>query len=144
MYIGSGVNPICKCVLCICMYIRIHDSWPLLLPVPSGSPEVVSFTPHENHPVLTLSWTPPEESALNGPLSGISYQVRYGMLGNLTTEVAISSSQTSGSGVQQYVLTNLEYGTTYAAQVAAVSSNGTGPWSNAITQVTVTISKCMM
>lgn len=123
-------------------YQNTRQLVPVLLPVPSGSPEIVSFTPDENLPVLTLSWTPPEEGTLNGPLSGISYRVRYGVLGRVATVVAVSSSQTSGSSVQQYVMRNLEYGSTYVAQVAAESSNGTGPYSTTITQTTVTISKC--
>lgn len=114
---------------------------PVIHPVPSGSPSIVSFTADENRPILTLSWTPPAESSLNGPLSGISYRVRYGVLGKVATEVHANSSGMGGSGVQQYILSGLEYGTTYFAQVAAESSNGTGPYSTSSTQTTVTISK---
>ena len=81
------------------------------------------------------------ESSLNGPLSGISYRVRYGVLGKRATEIHVNSSGTSGSSVQQYTLRNLEYGAAYFVQVAAESSNGTGPYSTTFTETTITISE---
>lgn len=116
-----------------------HD--PALHSVPSGSPNIVSVTADENQAILTLSWTPPAESSLNGPLSGISYRIRYGVLGEQATELHVNSTRTSGSGIQQHILRNLEHGTTYFAQVAAKSSNGTGPYSTTVTETTVSIRK---
>ena len=123
------------------VYKVLRTHVPLVHPVPRGAPGIVSFTADENQPILTLSWTPPAQSSLNGPLSGINYRVRYGVVGEGATEVRANSSRMDGSGVQQYILSGLEYGTTYFAQVAAASSNGTGPYSTTITQTTVTISK---
>ena len=114
---------------------------PALHSVPSGSPSIVSLTADENQAILTLSWTPPAENSLNGPLSGISYRIRYGVLGEQATELHVNSTSTSGSSIQQHVLSNLEYGTTYFAQVAAESSNGTGPYSTAFTKTTVSTSE---
>ena len=114
---------------------------PALHSVPSGSPSIVSFTADENQAILTLSWTPPVENSLNGPLTGISYRIRYGVVGEQATELHVNSTRTSGSSIQQHVLRNLEYGTTYFALVAAESSNGTGPYSITFTTTTVTSSE---
>ena len=73
---------------------------------------------------LNISWLPPEEIGRNGPITG--YEIQYIMVGSNET---MTESVTSRN---MYILTELFAFVNYSIEVAAVTINGTGPYSNPI------------
>ena len=73
---------------------------------------------------LNISWLPPEEIGQNGPITG--YEIQY---------IMVRSNETMTESVtnrNMHILTELFAFVIYSIEVAAVTINGTGPYSNPI------------
>ena len=81
---------------------------------------------------LTVSWTAVSDE------SGITYTVRYSTSGGTTTEPPSGTSTESGIAGTSTKLSGLTQGTMYYIWVAAVSSDGQGPYSTRVSQTTFT------
>ena len=71
---------------------------------------------------LRVTWQQPPEIDHNGPLTG--YQIRYGQVGTSTSTVSAGSTSYTLTGLTPYVR--------YTVQVAAVNSDGIGPFSSSL------------
>ncbi|MGR3914825.1 MAG: fibronectin type III domain-containing protein [Gammaproteobacteria bacterium] len=88
---------------------------------------------------ISLAWSPPAD---DGGADLIAYRVRWadaadasptylnpGRPGARADGFVVPEGLPAGRLVRQYLITNLDNGTTYNAQVAAVNSSGIGDWS---------------
>ena len=89
--------------------------------VPSSPPRDVTVESH-NPASLMLSWRPPPQRERNGPIIG--YVVQYTRVGSNDT---ISVNVTSGS---THTISGLVAYVNYSVIVAAMTVNGTGPFSD--------------
>ena len=83
----------------------------------------------DGSPFLEVSWT-----AVSG--SGIIYTVRYSTSSGTTTEPPSEASTISGITGTSTTLSGLTQGTVYYIWVAAVSSDGQGPYSTRVSRTT--------
>ena len=74
---------------------------------------------------LQILWQPPSEVNQNGPLTG--YMIQYTRSGIIINEVVTSGLTYAISGLVPFV--------NYSVRVAAMTINGTGPFSAEIMQV---------
>ena len=102
---------------CIILYIDISIA-------PSSPPQSVTVMAVDPSS-LRVTWQQPPEIDHNGPLTG--YQIRYGQVGRSTSTVSTSSTSYTLTGLTTYVQ--------YTVQVAAVNSDGTGPFSSSLTSL---------
>ena len=79
---------------------------------------------------VTVQWIAIDCANHNGDIT--SYSVRHAVAGDGTTQVVSLTGTTS----TEYVITNLTASTTYVIEVAAVNSEGTGPYSDPLNQLT--------
>ena len=76
---------------------------------------------------LELSWQPPPEIDQNGPITG--YEIQYtNVESNVTMNEIISSGNT-------YAITELLPFDNYSVVMAAITINGTGPFSTPVTEL---------
>ena len=88
--------------------------------VPSSPP--VNVTVMSAHPgSLDLSWQPPPEIDQNGPITG--YEIQYTRVGSTGTMDEVISSR------NMYTITELLPFVNYSVIMAAITVNGTGPFS---------------
>ena len=93
--------------------------------VPSSPPQNVIVS-SVNPASLNVSWQPPLEIDLNGPITG--YVIQYTRVGSsdmMSVNVTSGTTQTI-SGLAAYV--------NYSVTVAAMTLNGTGPFSNPVVE----------
>jgi len=90
---------------------------------PPQSVVVTDFDPSS----LEVSWQPPPEADHNGVITG--YVIQYTRVGTSDT---MSVTITSGT---THTISGLVAFVEYSVEVAAMTVNGTGPFSNAIVQV---------
>ena len=83
-----------------------------------------------NCSTIAVHWGAVDCIHRNGDITG--YTVRYGVHGNGSTQTVI----VSGGGSTQTIISGLTPSTNYSIEVAAVSSVGTGVYSNNIFQLT--------
>ena len=111
------------------VHIHFIYSEPLTHAAPSAPPtsvgvsEVTSFS-------ITVQWGPVDCIHRNGNIRGYSIQYGEKRSGNKQT------LSVSGGDVTKATISGLNFSTTYSIQVAAVTSAGTGPYSDAITNET--------
>lgn len=96
----------------------------LFLIVPDGPPRDIRLI-DTDPAMLTVRYIPPEPSLRNGDITG--YKLRY-------TRVESGESKTKNISrrARQTVITGLEAYTMYSVALAAVTINGTGPFSDAV------------
>ena len=96
--------------------------------VPSAPPTSVT-TPVVTNSDINVQWAPVNCIEQNGDITG--YWVRYGVQdsGEVDKTVAMRTGNSSGG---MYEITGLRQSTTYSIEVAAVNSNGTGPYSTPV------------
>ncbi|KAJ6643801.1 Neogenin [Pseudolycoriella hygida] len=70
---------------------------------------------------ITMRWEPPPEEEQNGPITG--YKIRYRKQKQKTVQVA-----TSPANARRYELTDLDRMGAYQVKIAAMTINGTGPF----------------
>ena len=103
------------------------------MPSPTPPPRVKDVTVtrgvSDGSPSLTVSWT-----AVSG--FGITYTVRYSTSSGTTTEPPSGASTMSGVTGTSTTLSGLTQGTMYYIWVAAVSSDGKGPYSTRVSETT--------
>ena len=92
-----------------------------MLTVPSSSPHNITVT-SINSASLGVSWDPPLEIHRNGPIT--SYVIHYTRVGSSDM---MSVNITSGI---THTISRLAVLTQYSVIVAAMTVNGTGPFSN--------------
>jgi len=102
----------CYRVLCVSYDISI---------APSSPPQSVTVTAVDPSS-LRITWQQPPAIDHNGPLTG--YQIRYGRVGTSTSTASTSSTSYTLTGLTAYVQ--------YSVQVAAINSDGTGPFSSSL------------
>jgi len=91
--------------------------------VPGSSPQDVIAT--DAHPgSLNISWGPPEEINQNGQITG--YIIRYTLVRSNET---MYETITNGT---RYILSGLFPFANYSVEVAAMTINGTGPFSDPV------------
>lgn len=73
---------------------------------------------------ITVRWEPPAEEERNGPLTG--YKIRYRKARKLTGQ----QTETTPGNVKFYELKNLDRMSAYQIKIAAMTVNGTGPFSD--------------
>ncbi|XP_065910272.1 protein sidekick-2-like isoform X2 [Dysidea avara] len=95
-----------------------------LTAAPSSPPQSVAATAVDPSS-LRVTWQQPPEIDHNGPLTG--YQIRFRQVGRSTSTVSTSSTSYTLTGLTAYVQ--------YTVQVAAVNSDGTGPFSSSLTSL---------
>uniref|UniRef100_A0A0K0FGC5 Netrin receptor DCC (inferred by orthology to a human protein) n=1 Tax=Strongyloides venezuelensis TaxID=75913 RepID=A0A0K0FGC5_STRVS len=97
--------------------------------VPSGRPFNIRVT--ERFPdSISLSWSGPREDERNGEITGYNIKYKAKKKGS-----KLKIAHVKGD-VQKFQLSRLEGGTQYSIRIAAVNSNGTGPYSEAISAET--------
>ena len=79
---------------------------------------------------ITVQWGPVDCADRNGDITG--YSVQYGEVGSGSTQ----TMPVSGGSATEATISGLMPFTTYSIQVAAETSVGTGPYSDAITNKT--------
>ena len=72
---------------------------------------------------LNITWLPPEEIGQNGPIT--AYEIQYTVVGSNETMIEAVTSR------NMFILTGLFPFVNYSIEIAAVTVNGTGPYSNA-------------
>ena len=93
--------------------------------MPTSSPRTVMVESH-NLASLMVSWRPPVQGGRNGPITG--YTINYTRVGSSDVMSINVTGETSGttfitiSGLVAYV--------NYSVIVAAITVNGTGPFSD--------------
>ena len=94
--------------------------------VPSSPPvNIIVMSAHPGS--LELSWQPPPEIDQNGPITG--YEIQYTMVGsNVTMDEIISSGN-------MYTITELLPFVNYSVVMAAITVNGTGPFSSPVIEL---------
>uniref|UniRef100_A0A0N5BT57 Down syndrome cell adhesion molecule-like protein Dscam2 n=1 Tax=Strongyloides papillosus TaxID=174720 RepID=A0A0N5BT57_STREA len=93
--------------------------------VPSGKPYNIRVT--EKMPdSFSLSWSGPREDERNGEITGYNIKYKAKKKGSKLKTVHVKGD------VQKFQLSRLEGGTQYSIRIAAINSNGTGPYSEAI------------
>ena len=97
-------------------YQRCHNST-----VPSSSPHNITVTSIDLA-LLGVSWNPPLEIDRNGPITG--YVIQYTRVGSSDM---MSVNVTSGT---RLTISELAVLTQYSVIVAAMTVNGTGPFSD--------------
>ena len=94
--------------------------------VPSSPP--VNVILMSAHPAsLDLSWQPPPEIDQNGPITG--YEIQYTMVGS---NVIMNETISSGN---MYTITELRPFVNYSVVMAAITVNGTGPFSSPVIEL---------
>ena len=84
-----------------------------------------NITVNNAHPgSLNITWLPPEEIGQNGPITG--YEIQYTMVGSSDTMIEDVTSHNMS------ILTGLIAFVNYSIEIAAMTVNGTGPYSNPI------------
>ena len=106
-----------------CLFSLLYSE-PLTHTAPSAPPTSVSVYAL-NSTAITVQWGPVDCIHRNGDITG--YSVQYG-----SETVSVSGDSSGG----MYVISGLMPSTTYSIQVAAETSNGTGPYSAAIVNET--------
>lgn len=71
---------------------------------------------------MTVRWEPPPLEAQNGPITG--YKIRYRKQKNKNVQV-----ETTPANVRRYEIQNLDRMGAYQVKIAAMTVNGTGPFS---------------
>ena len=79
---------------------------------------------------ITVQWGPVNCIQRNGDIIG--YSVRYGVRGNGSTQAV----NISGGNTTETTISGLHSSTTYTIEVAAVTSAGTGNYSDQVYQLT--------
>lgn len=105
----------------VCIISVLCSSYNDIFKAPSSPPQSVTATAVDPSS-LRVTWQQPPEIDHNGPLTG--YQIRYAQVGTSTSTVSASSTSYTLSGLTPYVQ--------YTVQVAAVNSDGTGPFSSSL------------
>ena len=95
--------------------------------VPSSPSQNVMVT-SVNPASLMVSWQPPSETDHNGMITG--YVIQYTRVGS-----SDMMSVNVNSGTTQYTISGLVAFVMYSVTVAAVNSDGTGPFSNSMMQL---------
>ncbi|XP_063067047.1 netrin receptor DCC [Engraulis encrasicolus] len=88
--------------------------------VPSGAPQNISLEVVYSRSIK-VSWLPPTVAMQNGFITG--YKIRHRKTGRRGDQEAIEPNNL------WYLFTGLEKGSQYSFQVAAMTANGTGPYS---------------
>ena len=99
----------------------------VLFSAPTAPPSNVSVT-EVTSSTITVQWEMVPCIHQNGPITG--YSVRYGVMGSGSSEAVSGASET------ETIISDLMSSTTYVVEVAAVNGNGTGVYSNPISQLT--------
>ena len=73
---------------------------------------------------LNITWLSPQEIGQNGPITG--YEIQYTMVGSNDTMIEDVTSH------NMFILTGLLPFVNYSIEIAAMTVNGTGPYSNLI------------
>ena len=94
-------------------------------PAPSAPPTSVSSATL-NSTAITVQWGPVDCIHRNGDITG--YSVQYGEVGSGSTQ----TMPVSGGSATEATISGLMPSTTYSIQVAAVTSAGTGPYSDPV------------
>ena len=94
-----------------------------VLTAPSAPPTSVT-TSDVTSSSITVQWGPVDCREQNGDITG--YSVRYGVQGSG------EESRNVPGNPRMYQITGLRQSTTYSIEVAAVNSNGTGPYSTPV------------
>ena len=132
------VSATCATYLMVFQYFRL-GSIPIYIcsSVPSSAPQnlsVVTFTTTN----ISISWSPPVSTEQNGLITSYSIQV-YGYpfpaVNNYINAPYVTMNYPATELVT-YTLTGLEEFNNYTISVAAVNSNGTGPYTANIIQRT--------
>uniref|UniRef100_A0A913HHW6 Neogenin n=1 Tax=Strongyloides stercoralis TaxID=6248 RepID=A0A913HHW6_STRER len=93
--------------------------------VPSGRPYNIKVI-NRMADSLLISWDGPKENERNGDITGYSIKYKAKKRNSKLKSVFVKND------VQKFELTRLEGGTQYSIRIAAINSNGTGPYSEAI------------
>lgn len=93
--------------------------------VPSGPPLNVTAEPATSKSFV-INWNPPAKDEQNGIVTG--YKVRYKKKYTNDSSAQMHTFTTDGSS-RSHIVADLSPASLYAVRVAAVTVNGTGPWS---------------
>lgn len=115
------------CLVFSCLDHLVSSSAHPFLAAPSGSPNDVEAIPQGPNSIR-LSWGPPDFIRQNGPITG--YDVMY-------SGGDISNTISHNNSIPVFILKDLQPYTTYSISVAAINSQGRGPFSAAIEQTTL-------
>ena len=86
--------------------------------------------------MLSVSYRVPETSLRNGDVTG--FVIRYTRMGSgVSQNIAVD-----GGGLRISVIIGLVAFTSYSVEVAAVNVNGTGPFSDPVTELSGQDSEC--
>lgn len=100
---------------------------------PSGSPNAVEAIPQGPNSIQ-LSWGPPDFIRQNGPITGYVVMYSGGVISNMIAPVNTTA----------FILDGLQSYTTYNISVAAVNSQGRGPFSASVEQATFEAGKTVI
>ena len=103
-------------------------TYSILSAAPTGPPTSVMTTSTPN--AITVQWGSVDCADRNGDITG--YSVQYGEVGSGSTQ----TMPVSGGGMTEYTIFDLTPSTEYNVSVAAVTSAGTGVYSDEIVQRT--------
>ena len=98
-------------------------------PAPSAPPTSVSVSAL-NSTAITVQWGPVDCADRNRDITG--YSVQYGEVGSGSTQ----TMPVSGGSATEATISGLMPSSTYSIQVAAVTSAGTGPYSDPVMHTT--------
>ena len=104
------------------------------LSVPSGMPQPLMML-QRNDSSITVQWD--RVSCIDRNSETTGYTVRYGQTGSTTTVTVMDSVSGTSDSDRMFTASGLMARTNYTFEVAAVSSEGTGPFSTGFTVETM-------
>ena len=109
----------------------------IVIIVPSGAAESVNVTVLSSEEALVV-WEAPAMEDWNGIIAGYAVNVSLTRTGQSVQQLL---SNSTGTGTESLLLTNLRPFTTYSCRVAARTSVGVGPYSIATNFITLEAGK---
>ena len=105
--------------------MKLEYTYIILSPAPSAAPTSFNITDDITATTITVQWGPVNCSEQNGDITG--YIVQYGVVGSGNTQ-----NMTVDSG-DNATISSLVPSTNYSIQVAAMTSEGIGPYTDSLT-----------
>ena len=113
-----------------CIIIILDMSYILNCIAPSSPPQDIQVSGY-NPATLVVSWQPPLEKHCNGPITG--YVIQYVRVGIFQSDDKMIMNVSNNSTL---TISGLFACAEYSVKVAAVNSNGTGPFSKPVVAIT--------